>query len=110
MTRQELISTVCFLLAVPVCIFSISYGGYSLYKYFGPRYEEVRRDIYEESKAYKDGTNRDLQNLQLEYLKADGNVRAALRSTILHRAADFPEEDMTVDLRTFIRELKRENE
>ncbi len=81
-------------------------NDFFLYKVFAPKYEQVRRETFEESKAYRQGMIQELQNMQFEYVKADSAHKSALASIILHRAADFPEEDMPVDLRTFIRSLK----
>ena len=81
-------------------------NDFFLYKVFAPKYEQVRRETFEESKAYRQGMIQELQNMQFEYIKADSTHKTALASIILHRAADFPEEDMPADLRTFIRSIK----
>ena len=81
-------------------------NDFFLYKVFAPKYEQVRRETFEQSKAYRQGMVQELQNMQFEYVKADSAHKVALASIILHRAADFSEEDMPADLRTFIRSLK----
>ena len=79
-----------------------------LYRYFAPREESVRREVFEQSKAYNQGMIQELQNMQFEYVKADAEHKQALASIILHRAADYPEDRMPADLRVFIQGLKRE--
>lgn len=83
-------------------------NDFFLYKTFAPKYEQTRRETFEQSKAYRQGMIQELQNMQFEYAKADADAKAALRKVILQRAADFPEEDMPSDLRNFIRDLKNE--
>lgn len=78
-----------------------------LYKVFAPKYEQVRRETFEQSKAYNQGMVQELQNMQFEYVKADTNHQAALASIILHRTADYPEDKMPADLREFVQKLKR---
>ncbi len=80
-----------------------------LYKVFAPAQENVRREVFENTKSFNQGMIQELQNMQIEYLKADDEEhKKALGSVILHRAADFPEDRMPTDLRAFINELKRE--
>ena len=83
-----------------------------LYKFFAPKYEGVRRQVFEQTKSYNQGMIQELQNMQFAYLQADTNHQAALASIILHRAADY---DMTIlaqknpDLYQFIEQLKQKN-
>ena len=79
-----------------------------LYKVFAPQHEKVRRQVFEETKSYNQGMVQELQNMQFEYIKADKEHKAALASIILQRAADFPEDKMPADLRSFIWDLKKE--
>lgn len=77
-------------------------------KVFAPAQEQVRRETFEQSKAYRQGMIQELQNMQFEWVKAEPGHKAALADIILRRAADFPEADMTPDLVTFIHQLKQE--
>lgn len=78
-----------------------------MYKFWAPKQEAVRRQIFEETKSYNQGMIQELQNMQFEYEKtADQSAKDRMASIILHRAADFPEERMPQDLRTFIAKLK----
>ncbi len=77
-----------------------------LYRYWAPREEAVRREVFEQSKAYNQGMIQELQNMQFEYVKADPAHKSALASIILHRAADYDEAKLPPDLRAFIKGLK----
>ena len=83
-----------------------------LYKYFGPKQEAVRREIFEQSRAFNAGMVRDFENLRMEYMKqTDPDAKAVVADTILHRAAGYDLNDPLVpaDLRSFILQLKREH-
>jgi len=75
-------------------------------KFFDPKYEAVRRETFEQSKAYNQGMIQELQNMQFEYIKASPEHKAALKSVILHRVADYPLDDAPADIRNFVRELR----
>lgn len=79
-----------------------------LQKYFAPKMEDVRRETFEQSKAFNQGMVQELQNMQFEYIKADEKHKDALASIILHRVADYDVEKLPEDLRDFVRQLKRE--
>lgn len=87
---------------------AIQGNAWFMYKIFAPQYEGVRRQVFEQSKAYNTGMIQELQNMRLEYNKATPEHRLALRSIILHRSADFPPEKMPSDLRSFIENLRSE--
>ncbi|OHA58498.1 MAG: hypothetical protein A2571_01845 [Candidatus Vogelbacteria bacterium RIFOXYD1_FULL_44_32] len=81
-------------------------NDFFMYRVFAPKYEQVRRETFEQSKAYNQGMIQELQNMQFQYVKAEPAHQKALASIILHRAADYPEESMPPDLRDFIKGLK----
>ena len=80
----------------------------ALYTYFAPRQEAVRRQVFEETKAYRQGMVQDLQNMQFQYAQATPVQQEALASIILHRAADVPDEILPQNLREFVNNLRRE--
>ena len=86
-------------------------NDFFLYKYFAPKYEGVRRQVFEQTKSYNQGMIQELDNMRFQYLQADTNHQDALASIILHRAADY---DMTLlqqknpDLYQFVQKLKNQ--
>ncbi len=83
-------------------------NDFFLYRTFAPKYEQVRRETFEQSKAYNQGMIQELQNMQFEYIKADKAQQDALASVILHRAADYDMDKLPPDLRQFIQKLRSE--
>ena len=75
-------------------------------KFFAPKQEQVRRETFENSKAYRDGAVQELQNMQFEYIKATEDQKPALASLIRRRAATVPSDAMPTDLYQFIRSLQ----
>ena len=83
-------------------------NDFFLYKTFAPKYEGVRRETFEQSKAYNQGMQQELQNMQFEYVQASPEQKDALSSIILHRVADYDITLLTPDLQRFIEQLRRE--
>ncbi len=98
------------LVAILALTWIVQGNDFFMYKYFGPKYEQQRREIFEQSRAFNQGMVQELQNMQFEYVKAAAQQRDALASIILHRASGYNLNDPIVpaDLRGFIDQLKRE--
>jgi hypothetical protein len=74
--------------------------------HFQPKFEQVRRNTFEQSQAYVEGQRRDIQNLRLDWLDASGDRKAAIRSVALQRINGLPESAMTGEVIAFRNELE----
>lgn len=82
-------------------------SDFFLTKFFAPRYEQVRRETFEQSKAYRQGTVQELEAQYLQYAGTkDEGTRDAIASIALHQVADFPINDLPAHLQTFVLELR----
>jgi len=81
-------------------------NNFFLYKVFAPKYESVRRETFEQSRAYNQGMVQELQNMQFEYVQATPQKQDALASIILHRVADYDENKLPSNLQTFVWQLR----
>lgn len=102
-------SVVLFFVAVFGLGWIIQGNDFFMYKVFAPKYEQVRRDTFEHSRAFNQGMVQELQNMQFTYTtEKDPDAKAALASIILHRASGYNMDDPTVpaELRTFVNGLK----
>jgi type II secretory pathway component PulC len=82
------------------------FGSFWAYQYFAPKYRAVDNQVFKQSEQYNDGMIRDLENLQLEYIKADTAQKDAVRAIVLHRFSVYPEDKMPPNLRNFYNDLK----
>lgn len=96
------------LLAVGLAAFLIKGTDFFIYKWFAPREEQVRRETFEQSKAYREGMQQEIQAMAFQYHSADAEHRGALASMILHRVADFDVDLLSPDLRAFVDKLRSE--
>jgi hypothetical protein len=83
-------------------------NSFFMYKVFAPKEEQVRREVFEQSKAYNQAMAQELDAMRFQYLQADEAHKAALGSIILHRVADYDLDRLPSDLADFIRQLRRE--
>lgn len=78
------------------------------FKFWAPKYENAKREVFENTKSYRQGTAQDIRRMQEEYLKADADHKQALRSLILHKTADLDLDSYPEDIQAFVHSLERE--
>ena len=82
-------------------------NSYRLSEHYAPRIENVRRSTFEQSRAFQEGTIRDLDNLRLEYGRAGSDAqRQTIADTARHRLADVPVEQLPPSLQAFARDVE----
>jgi len=81
-------------------------NDFFMYKEFAPKYEQARRETFEQSKSYRQGMVQELETFRAQYITATPAQQDALASIILHRCADFDESAMPSDLREFVKQLR----
>lgn len=85
-------SVVLVLVLAVGLLFGLSAIGLVHMQVFGPRFQAVEREIYEQTPSYVQGKEQALAELRLEYNKAkDAGEKSNIRSMIVNEAA-------TVDL------------
>jgi hypothetical protein len=92
----------------------LDFGGeyYGLIKlgFFGPKRENVKRTIFENTQSYVEGKRQDALKYRLEYLKEkDPVAKEAIRMTIVQSFANFDESKLEPELASFIHDMKYKN-
>jgi hypothetical protein len=84
-------------------IWVIQGNDFFLYKTFAPKYEQVRRETFEQSHAFRQGHVQELQNMQMQYVQASPAHRAGLATVVQQRAGDIADVDsLPTNTRGFI--------
>lgn len=99
-----------FGLAGLIALIALSFGmgvvDLGFKSFFGVRHENIKREIFEESKSHVHGTIKNLSRLRLEYKTSkDESHRAALKEMILMESSSFGTNKLPYGLQTFIRSL-----
>ena len=104
---KTLLGGVATIAVVTGTVVGLGYLSYLGYAFYAPRYEQVRRNTFEQSQSYYEGMLRELQGLRLQYTTATTDAeKAVLRSTILHRFSVYPQENLPADLRNFYNSIR----
>jgi hypothetical protein len=100
---REVLAVIGILISAVVFTAGISVGSYYLYAFLAPKYEATRRDVMIESRAYSEGTIRELYTLQRQYQAAKTDAeRDTIASAARHEFSIFPKERLPGDLQAFL--------
>jgi hypothetical protein len=87
-------------------IFGLNLFGFANYSFFAPKYRQVDAEVFKQSEQYNDGMIRDLENLQMEYMKANDTQRAGLKDIIIHRFSVYDVNRLPPNLFNFYNDLR----
>ena len=96
-----------FTLVILPLIGGLGYLSYLAYSFYAPKYEQVRYDTFKQSQSYNDAMLRDLQDMRMEYIKANDEQKAAIKYIAIHRFSVYDIDRLPVDLRAFYMELSK---
>lgn len=83
-------------------------NDFFLYQAFAPKYEQVRRDTFEQSHAYRQGMVQNLHALQSDYIRATPVQRGGLATIVEQRVGDVSDpETLPADVRAFVACVRR---
>ena len=86
----------------------VSYVGLYHYKWFGPKFEDARREVFENTRSYNQAKMQELAKYRLEYIRATDPIeKKAIASTIRHRFAGYDRMKLPYELEMFLNEINR---
>lgn len=87
-------------------IFILNGVGFINYQFWAPKMENVRREVFTNTRSYNEGKVQDLVKYRLEYLREeDPAAKEAIRSTILMMFGDYPRDRLPKQLAYFLQDL-----
>ncbi len=98
--------TIGIIIGAIVLFCAVSLGGVYWYRFIGPKKEEARRQVFEETRSYNQGKIQQLAKYRAEYVQSDPDGQLVIKQTICHQFADFPIDHLPTELRTFLRAMR----
>lgn len=105
MKLWQIVSVFVGILAI---IFVIGLFELGWMKFFNPKYENVKREVFENTQSYTHGKIQDLAKYHYEYQNTKSpEDREALRQVIINRFAEFDESKIkSQELASFLRKMR----
>jgi hypothetical protein len=89
-------------MALMIGVFILNYFDLFNYKFFAPKHENARREVFQNTRSYNEAKVQDLTKYMLEYKLASVEDKEVLKNTILLMFSDYPKERLPVELKQFI--------
>jgi hypothetical protein len=88
--------------------FVLELGGLQWKRFFAPKHEDVRRDVFKRTRSYNEAKEQELLKYRLEYIRAKDPVeKEAIASTVRMAFSDYDESLLdSEELRRFLKEIK----
>jgi len=91
-----------------IVVFTLQFMGLTSYKFFAPKYEEARREVFENTQSYVEGKRQELVKYRLEHMTTEDEAeKNALKMTILSSTANLDKSLLSYELQTFLRSLEK---
>lgn len=96
--------------AVLIGILALSWilqgNDWFMYKFWAPKYEAVRRETYEQTKSYRQGSVQRLNTLCTQIDAADDDHKSMLRDVVAHEFAEWDSADVPAYLRACLEQAR----
>lgn len=77
------------LIGVLALVFGLNYFGLVNFRFFAPKYENARREVYENTQSYVEGKRQSITKYYDEWRKSDADEKSAIRTIVLQEFASF---------------------
>lgn len=95
------------LISLILLAFAVELGGLQWKKFFAPRHENVRREVFKQTRSFNEAKSQELVKYRLEYMRSkDPAEKGAIASTIRLSFADYDTSKLPYELQMFVEEIK----
>ena len=110
----RMIKQIFVILLLIIVIIALGFGfgllDLEFFKFFAPKYQNVKREVFLNTRSYNEAAMQDLTKYRLEYIKANTmEEKAAIVSLIRHRFAEYDSSKLPQELRKFLDEIRYGN-
>lgn len=97
---KTFIATVGVIVAFLALIFGLNYFGLVNYQFFAPKYENARRETFENTQSYVEWKRQELVKYHYEFIRAkDTQDKEAIRMVVFQSFANFDLTKLSPELR-----------
>lgn len=100
---KDVFVSIFVILVIIIGIFALDYSSLMWESFIGPKRENVRREIFEQTKSYNQGQQQELMRLYVEYKRTKDPVeKKAIAGMVRHQFADYSSYNLSSELREFV--------
>lgn len=92
---KAILYSILGLVTMLALVFGLNYFGLVNFRFFAPKYENAKREVFENTQSYVEGKRQSLTKHYNEWRKADESEKEAIRTIVLQEFANFDTELFT---------------
>lgn len=93
------------LISVLALTFGLNYFGLVQFRFFAPKYENARREVFENTQSYVEAKRQSITKHFDEFRKASADDKVAIRAMVLQEFANFDTELLTTQQQVWYKEI-----
>lgn len=101
------VASVLAFVALVILAIALEFGSLSWSRFFAPRRENVRREVFQRTRSYNEAKEQELLKYRIEYLRADDEEKPIIIGIIRQAFADYDETLLTPELGEFLSQIKK---
>ncbi len=99
-------AVILIVIGLTIITFLATGADLAMFKFWAPKYENARREVFEQTKSYNQAKLQELAKFKLEYDRGNYEDKAALKSVIVHKFADYDVSRLPHQLQLFVEEIR----
>lgn len=104
---KGLLAVVAGIVSAIVLLLLLDFVFFKWFYFIEPKKEDMRREIFINTRSYVEGKTQDLIKYMFEYQKASEDEKIVLESVIRHSFAEFDENKLdSEELKSFLKKIK----
>jgi len=105
---KTVLSSIGILVGIIIFVFSLELGGLSWKRFFAPKHENIRREVFEATRSYNEAKLQDLVRYRLQYERATTvEEKEILASAMRHMFANYDKNKLPYDLSLFLDQIMK---
>lgn len=105
-TLGIIVASIGAVIVLIVLAFVLELGGLQWKRFFAPKHEAVRREVFKQTRSYNESKTQDLARFRLQYMRGSAEDKAALAATIRTMFADYDRNLLPNELSDFLYQIR----
>lgn len=86
---KKVLYAIVGLITLFALVFGLNYFGLVSFRFFAPKYENAKREVFENTQSFVEGKRQSLTKHYNEWRKSNDDAKSAIRMVVMQEFANF---------------------
>lgn len=92
---KKVFYVIASLVTMLALVFGLNYFGLVSFRFFAPKYENAKREVFENTQSFVEGKRQSLTKHYNEWRKSNDDAKSAIRMVVMQEFANFDTKQFT---------------